>query len=84
MGWRESSGHISVDPNGPLCGCGMHGCWETLASSSAALRFYEELAPGSGLRSVQELLHKAEDGDSAAMAWRRWSARRGISGLGCA
>ncbi len=61
-------GHISVDPNGPLCGCGMHGCWETLASSNAALRFYNELVPDSGLRTIQELLHLAEDGDVAAVA----------------
>jgi predicted NBD/HSP70 family sugar kinase len=61
-------GHISVDPNGPLCGCGMHGCWETLASSSAALRFYDELVPVSRIRTVQELLHLAEDGDVAAIA----------------
>jgi len=31
-------GHIVVDPAGPLCGCGSHGCLETLASATAARR----------------------------------------------
>ena len=28
-------GHIPVDPSGPLCACGQHGCLEVLASGSA-------------------------------------------------
>ncbi|MDI6731846.1 MAG: ROK family protein [Candidatus Margulisbacteria bacterium] len=28
-------GHMLVDPNGPLCGCGKHGCLEAIASGSA-------------------------------------------------
>lgn len=28
-------GHISVDPNGPLCGCGQRGCLEKLISRKA-------------------------------------------------
>jgi N-acetylglucosamine repressor len=31
-------GHITVKPNGRLCGCGNHGCLETLATESALLR----------------------------------------------
>ena len=31
-------GHITIDPDGPLCGCGQRGCWEMAASSRAALR----------------------------------------------
>ena len=33
-------GHIILDGSGPSCGCGARGCWETLASSRAALRYY--------------------------------------------
>lgn len=29
-------GHLTVDPNGPACGCGSRGCLETLASARAA------------------------------------------------
>ncbi|GAB4356114.1 MAG: ROK family protein [Bryobacter sp.] len=28
-------GHQSIDPNGPLCGCGARGCLEAMASASA-------------------------------------------------
>lgn len=42
-------GHISVDPDGPECGCGSIGCLETLASGTALARQAKELvASGSG------------------------------------
>ena len=28
-------GHMVVDPEGPVCGCGNRGCWEMLASGTA-------------------------------------------------
>ena len=31
-------GHVRIDPAGPICGCGGHGCLETLASATAARR----------------------------------------------
>ena len=31
-------GHIVIDPRGPLCGCGGHGCVEQFASATAAMR----------------------------------------------
>lgn len=31
-------GHFVVDPNGPLCNCGSHGCLETLVSATAVIR----------------------------------------------
>jgi predicted NBD/HSP70 family sugar kinase len=35
-------GHVLQEPDGPLCRCGSHGCWEALASESAAVRYYAE------------------------------------------
>jgi predicted NBD/HSP70 family sugar kinase/biotin operon repressor len=35
-------GHMVVDPNGPLCGCGRYGCLQALASSSALVRLAKE------------------------------------------
>ncbi len=32
------AGHVCVDSNGPVCGCGNRGCVETVASASAASR----------------------------------------------
>src|SRR6476660_6177573 len=37
-GFAAEVGHIVVEPNGPVCGCGNHGCWETVASGSAITR----------------------------------------------
>lgn len=31
-------GHMVIDPDGPLCGCGNHGCFEALASGTAISR----------------------------------------------
>lgn len=37
-GLAAEIGHTTVDPRGPLCGCGGHGCVEVLASATAARR----------------------------------------------
>jgi glucokinase len=37
-------GHITVDPNGPICGCGNQGCLESYASATAVVRSYIEKA----------------------------------------
>ena len=37
-GFAAEIGHIIVEPDGPLCGCGNHGCWEQVASGSAITR----------------------------------------------
>ena len=34
-GGAAEIGHMLVDPDGPLCGCGRHGCWEQFASGLA-------------------------------------------------
>jgi predicted NBD/HSP70 family sugar kinase len=59
-------GHVSIDPNGPRCGCGNNGCWEVFGSCRAALRYYRELRPKRPVIDFQELLNLAEEGDSAA------------------
>jgi len=30
-------GHMTVEPNGRLCGCGNHGCWEAMAARDAII-----------------------------------------------
>lgn len=60
-------GHVVVDADGPLCGCGQHGCWEMFASSRAALRYYAELQPGTGRLTMSELVALAVDGDESAV-----------------
>ena len=51
-------GHVRQMPEGPKCRCGNAGCWEALASNSAAVRYYEESAS----------LRKGEVGSKSDMA----------------
>jgi predicted NBD/HSP70 family sugar kinase len=43
-GMAGEFGHIQMIENGPQCNCGSRGCWETLASNNAAVRYYSESA----------------------------------------
>jgi glucokinase len=38
-------GHHVINPFGPACFCGAHGCWESLASGSAMARWAKEKIP---------------------------------------
>jgi predicted NBD/HSP70 family sugar kinase len=60
-------GHVQVDPNGLPCGCGSRGCWETVASNRAGMRYYTEIA-NKPPASFDELLKLVEAGDPAAKA----------------
>ena len=59
-------GHVPMDPAGPRCACGQRGCWETFASSRAALRYYRELEPDTPPITFHDLLSLAEGGNQAA------------------
>jgi len=41
-GMAGELGHITVDPNGPLCGCGNYGCVEAISSATAIVRAARE------------------------------------------
>jgi len=48
-------GHMVLDPDGPLCGCGRRGCLEALASGTAiASRARELVAAGGGETILRE------------------------------
>jgi glucokinase len=51
-------GHMRVVPNGILCGCGKHGCFEQYASGSALVREARALAL-SGAMIAQRMLRQA-------------------------
>jgi predicted NBD/HSP70 family sugar kinase len=59
-------GHVPLDPQGPLCGCGRRGCWEVFASNRAALRYYQESGSESAGLSFLDLLSLADQGDRRA------------------
>jgi len=64
-GMAGEFGHVPLDPAGPPCGCGGHGCWEVYASNRAALRYYVESGGHGGL-SFGDLLLRASQGDARA------------------
>jgi glucokinase len=41
-GFAGEIGHVIVDPEGPICGCGNRGCWEQVASGRAIDRLGKE------------------------------------------
>jgi glucokinase len=50
-------GHFRVVPNGRLCGCGRHGCWEQYASGSALVA--QARVRAAGEPAAEALLHVA-------------------------
>ncbi len=65
-GMAGEFGHIQLEPRGLLCACGSRGCWETLASNRAGIRYYRELSKASMVPSFEGLLRLAQDGESNA------------------
>jgi len=69
-------GHMTLDPNGPLCSCGRRGCWETFASNRATLARYREMSGNKeGARNVTEIIARAKQGDAQALATIETTAR---------
>jgi predicted NBD/HSP70 family sugar kinase len=64
-GYAGEFGHVQVDSNGLLCACGSRGCWETVASNRAGMRYYTEVAAKPS-PAFEILLNLVEEGDVAA------------------
>jgi len=56
---------VQLDPEGLSCACGGRGCWETVASNRAGMRYYKEISKKT-LPSFEALLSLAEKRDPAA------------------
>ncbi|HEX8940750.1 MAG TPA: ROK family protein [Candidatus Limnocylindrales bacterium] len=54
-------GHQVIDPDGPPCGCGNHGCLEAFARA-------DRIAEGCGTSTVAEAVARAAAGDERARA----------------
>ncbi len=96
-GFAGEIGHIIVEPDGPLCGCGNRGCWEAVASGHAIARDGQraidrdersglaELAAGQPASLIGTLVTEAaRAGDPTAVDILREVGRRlgeGIAGL---
>lgn len=60
-------GHLVVRPGGPLCGCGNHGCLESVASASRiAARYAQRAALVSGPSTAQTVAERVAGGDPVA------------------
>ncbi len=79
-GYAGEVGHISVNPDGELCGCGRRGCWETVIGPRAVVRQVRKtLSSGTAslirdlakddLQSItfDHVIQAAEAGDAVAV-----------------
>jgi glucokinase len=70
-GAHPEVGHHVVDPAGPACSCGFHGCWESLAAGPAMVAWLESHAPDSyphreGI-TARKICELAQTGDQVAL-----------------
>jgi glucokinase len=56
-------GHIMIDWEGPICGCGGAGCFEAFASGTA----FSKAGQAKGFADGQAVVRAARDGNEAAM-----------------
>jgi glucokinase len=73
-GFAAEIGHIIVEPGGPVCGCGNHGCWEQVAAGRAIDRAGRDAAadhPDSLLTELAGGEPSAVDGAIVTEAARR-------------
>jgi predicted NBD/HSP70 family sugar kinase len=66
-GMAGEFGHVPIESDGPMCGCGSYGCWEVYASNRAALRYYFESGSSPGDLAFTDLLSRADQGDARAV-----------------
>jgi glucokinase-like ROK family protein len=55
-GFAGEFGHMTMDPEGELCGCGNRGCWETQASQRALFKYIRETIAAGKKSYLQDLL----------------------------
>lgn len=70
-GAHPEVGHHVVDPAGPVCSCGFHGCWESLAAGPAMVTWLESHAPADyphreGI-TAKRICELAQQGDAVAL-----------------
>jgi glucokinase len=66
-GFAGELGHITVNPEGDLCGCGNRGCLETEVSAPKLVKNYRALTKGRGPLTSRDVYLLARKGDRAAL-----------------
>lgn len=54
-GYAGEVGHMVLDPSGPLCACGRHGCWEKVAGAQAIIKYVVDQIQGGRSSKALEL-----------------------------
>ncbi len=69
-GAHPEVGHHVVDPAGPACSCGFHGCWESLAAGPAMVTWLQAHAPADYPHreriTAKRICELAQQGDAIA------------------
>jgi glucokinase len=68
-------GHQTIDPDGPACNCGNHGCLEAFARA-------DRLAAACGTATAEEAVERARNGDAVALEGLRGVGRYLGIGIG--
>jgi glucokinase len=70
-GAHPEVGHHVIDPAGPACSCGFHGCWESLAAGPAMVAWLESHAPADYPHrediTARKICELAQQGDAVAL-----------------
>lgn len=80
-GSHPEAGHHIIEPSGPLCTCGAHGCWESLAAGPAMEQWFAKTSGGVKL-DAKQIFARARAGDPTARSAVQREAR--YLGLGLA
>lgn len=65
-GFAAELGHVMVDPQGPLCGCGNRGDVEAYAGGACLMTRYKEMTGQNGI-APRDIFDRAQKGDAAAL-----------------
>jgi len=97
LGWQDRAGeigHICVDPSGPACGCGAHGCLETYIGAAGLVARTREALAAAGRAdpagvptnelTAPAILRAAQSGDPVAGAVVAAAVAALARGLGAA
>ncbi len=67
-GAHPEIGHQVIDPAGPECTCGFHGCWESLAAGPAMVAWYKSRSSlTDGGIAGKQICELAQQGDALAL-----------------
>ena len=64
-GFASEYGHMTLNPDGPLCHCGKKGCFEAFVGSYGITRFYKTFSNEEC--TVKEVFDRAKNGEEEAL-----------------